>query len=176
MLDDEVERTVKSIWERHQQQLSNHHKDEPDISAMIEDVENYEEVCKALSKIRFAGDREKYFESIKKKYKVTKDAIRKDIEFCLKQIPQKEVPQEEKKEISDKEKEEALAILNVDGFWDKFLETTETLGYVGENENKITLYLCMTSRKLDDPISATVKGESSAGKSFAVQETSRFIS
>jgi len=43
------------------------------------------------------------------------------------------------------------------------------LGLVGEERNAKLLYLALTSRLLDKPVSAVVKGPSSGGKSFTVE-------
>src|SRR5262249_53710460 len=42
------------------------------------------------------------------------------------------------------------------------------LGLVGEERGVKLVYLCVTSRRLDRPVSVVVKGPSSAGKSFVV--------
>ena len=43
-----------------------------------------------------------------------------------------------------------------------------TLGYVGEDLNKQLLYICASSRKLDDPISILIISQSASGKSMLV--------
>ncbi|MBI4283546.1 MAG: toprim domain-containing protein [Chloroflexi bacterium] len=49
------------------------------------------------------------------------------------------------------------------------------LGVAGEDANLRLLYLIVSSRILPEPISATVKGESSAGKSYLVEKTLRIF-
>jgi len=56
-----------------------------------------------------------------------------------------------------------------------FLADVEKFGCVGEENNKLIIYLTLTSRKLDDPISLIMKGDSSSGKSFLVDTIMRFI-
>ena len=50
-----------------------------------------------------------------------------------------------------------------------------TLGYVGEDLNKQLLYLCASSRKLDDPISVLIISQSASGKSFLVDTVKKLI-
>jgi DNA-binding transcriptional ArsR family regulator len=49
-------------------------------------------------------------------------------------------------------------------------EAIHQLGVAGEDENIRLLYLAMTSRIVDHPISITLKGESSSGKSHTVEK------
>ncbi|MFA5112907.1 MAG: toprim domain-containing protein [Candidatus Margulisiibacteriota bacterium] len=76
------------------------------------------------------------------------------------------------KVLSAEEKEEAMAFLRNPKLIDQVLADLESLGCVGENLNKLLLYLSMTSRKLKRPISLVVKGESSGGKSYIVEKVS----
>jgi len=45
------------------------------------------------------------------------------------------------------------------------------LGVVGEEKNVLLHYIILTSRKLRQPLSATVKGDSSSGKSYTLLTT-----
>lgn len=76
--------------------------------------------------------------------------------------------------MTDEEQEEALALLNDPELLSKFLDATEQLGCVGDEENKVLLLLGLTSRKLDEPINLVIKSESSAGKSFEVMTVAQF--
>ncbi len=49
------------------------------------------------------------------------------------------------------------------------------MGIVGENILRVMVYLCFTSRITEHPLSITVKGESSSGKSFACQLVKKLI-
>ena len=49
------------------------------------------------------------------------------------------------------------------------------MGYVGEELNKILLYLCASSRKLDDPISVLIISQSASGKSYLVDIVRRLM-
>ena len=50
-----------------------------------------------------------------------------------------------------------------------------TIGLVGERRVAKLLYLAVTSRLLDRPVSVVVKGPSSGGKSFTVKSVLRFF-
>lgn len=77
--------------------------------------------------------------------------------------------------MTDGEREEAVALLRDRVLLTRFLDTIEVLGCVGEEENKVALYLAYMSRKLDNPISLIVKGESGAGKNFLVETVGQFV-
>lgn len=58
---------------------------------------------------------------------------------------------------------------------DRFRAEVRGCGVVGEDATAATLYLLITSRLLDKPVSAAVKGHSSSGKSFTTEATVRFF-
>jgi hypothetical protein len=58
---------------------------------------------------------------------------------------------------------------------DDFKREIRWHGVVGEETIVATVYLALTSRLLDKPVSLAVKGNSSSGKSFTVQTTVRFF-
>lgn len=57
----------------------------------------------------------------------------------------------------------------------KFREAIRECGVVGEESVAATVYLLITSRLLDKPVSAAVKGLSSSGKSYTTEQTVRFF-
>jgi energy-coupling factor transporter ATP-binding protein EcfA2 len=67
--------------------------------------------------------------------------------------------------LTDREKEEALALLRDPCLLDRVLSDLSALGYVGEETNKLIAYVASVSRKLDDPLSVLVVSRSGAGKS-----------
>jgi CHC2 zinc finger len=58
---------------------------------------------------------------------------------------------------------------------DRFREAIRSCGVVGEDTTAATLYLVITTRLLDKPVSAAVKGLSSSGKSFTTEKTVEFF-
>lgn len=69
----------------------------------------------------------------------------------------------------DKDRDEALRLLRSNNLLKKLSTDLETVGYVGEDRNKQLAYLIATSRKLDKPLSAIIRSESGAGKSFLME-------
>ncbi|MDP8260016.1 MAG: hypothetical protein P9L96_03310 [Candidatus Gygaella obscura] len=69
---------------------------------------------------------------------------------------------------TEEEKAEAVAFLKQPNLMGAIKEAINYLGVVGEELLSLLLYLIFTSRKLDSPISAALKGNSSTGKSHVV--------
>jgi hypothetical protein len=63
----------------------------------------------------------------------------------------------------------AAALLACPDILGEFARLCPSLGLVGEDKTARLLYLALTSRLLDKPISVCVKGPSSGGKSFTVE-------
>ncbi len=57
----------------------------------------------------------------------------------------------------------------------RFADTLTLCGVVGEDRNGKVMFLALTSRVLDEPVSLAVKGVSSSGKSYTVDTTLRFF-
>lgn len=58
---------------------------------------------------------------------------------------------------------------------DTFADGLTATGYAGDTRVPKLLYLALTSRRLDRPVSAVVKGPSSGGKSYAVERTAAYF-
>ena len=71
--------------------------------------------------------------------------------------------------MTEGERDEALRLLRSKDLLKKLSADLETVGYVGEDRNKQLAYLIATSRKLDKPLSAIIRSESGAGKSFLME-------
>ena len=67
--------------------------------------------------------------------------------------------------ITDIDREHALKFLRSPDIIKQILKDFETIGYTGEETNKILGYLVAISRKLDDPLSLLILARSAAGKS-----------
>lgn len=70
--------------------------------------------------------------------------------------------------MSEEEIRLAQGLLKDPRLFDRVVEDLSALGYVGEDLNKVLVYLCASSRKLDDPISVLILSQSASGKSFLV--------
>jgi DNA primase len=73
-------------------------------------------------------------------------------------------------EMTDAAKEQALAFLKNPALFEEVLADFETLGYTGEEMNKLLCYLAAVSRKIEEPLSVMIQSRSAAGKSF-LQDT-----
>jgi DNA primase catalytic core len=77
--------------------------------------------------------------------------------------------------LSDSEKRKALAFLKRPDLLEQIRRDIATLGFVGEETNKLLLYLVAVSRKLADPLSAVILSQSGAGKSGITEVIERLI-
>ena len=71
--------------------------------------------------------------------------------------------------MTESERDEALRLLRSKDLLKKLAADLETVGFVGEDRNKQLAHLVATSRKLDKPLSAIIRSESGAGKSFLME-------
>lgn len=82
---------------------------------------------------------------------------------------------EEKPAFTDEEKQNAIRLLENPNLIGRLSQITDELGFVGEVDNIVVVYLALTSRILTRPISLIVKGDSSGGKSFLVETVARLF-
>ena len=80
-------------------------------------------------------------------------------------------PKPQPLQMTDQEKEEALALLKSKNLFDEIAQEMETLGYVGEDANKRLAYLVSVSRKLNEPLSMVILSQSGSGKSALAELT-----
>jgi len=100
-------------------------------------------------------------------YVQTVNKFAKELRFIEQnQLVEKKV--EEKEVFSPKVVKEAEEILMSSTLLYEALKMVHKCGIVGEEKNLLTHYLSLSSRLLESPISVTVKGDSSAGKSFVL--------
>lgn len=98
------------------------------------------------------------------------DAIRKEIKKTIRVSEESQgfSPVEKPYEMTEEEKQEALAYLRNPNIFDLLKDDLILLGLVGEEKNALCLYLISISRKSNEPISAVVSAKSSSGKSYLV--------
>ncbi len=77
--------------------------------------------------------------------------------------------------MSAADRELGLSLLRDPRLFERIVEDLSALGYVGEDLNKQLLYLCASSRKLDDPISVLILSQSAAGKSYLVETVRKLM-
>ena len=77
--------------------------------------------------------------------------------------------------MSEEDKELGLAFLKDPDLVERVLSDLDALGYVGEEENKLLVYLAATSRRMEDPLSVLIVSESASGKSFLIDCVKRLM-
>ena len=85
-------------------------------------------------------------------------------------IPQAAPEAEPAREIAAADREEALRFLNNPDLLTEIVADLETVGYTGEEMNKLLCYIAAVSRKMDEPLSVMIQSRSAAGKS-CLQDT-----
>lgn len=75
-----------------------------------------------------------------------------------------------RQEIPPADKETAMAFLRNPNLFDEILSDFETIGYTGEETNKLLCYVAAISRKMESPLSVMIQSRSAAGKSY-LQDT-----
>jgi len=102
-----------------------------------------------------------------------KNTITGDVEKLLEHAEkhlQPEENKETKKEMTGQERNRALKFLKNPKMFDEILEDFETIGYTGEEMNKLLCYIAAISRKMEFPLSVMIQSRSAAGKSY-LQDT-----
>jgi len=82
---------------------------------------------------------------------------------------------EQAAEMTPQERELGLSLLRDPRLFERIVEDMEILGYVGEDLNKMLVYLAASSRKLDSPISVLILSGSAAGKSYIVDTVKELL-
>ena len=111
------------------------------------------------------------------------DVIKRDLGKVLlklealqdEQIQNATAVKENKIELSDKDKQSALELLQQPNLIERILADFAACGVVGEETNKLVGYLAATSRKLDKPLAVVIQSSSAAGKSSLMDAILRFI-
>jgi hypothetical protein len=70
---------------------------------------------------------------------------------------------------------QCASLANQSSILDCFAETLQSCGVAGESRTAKLIYLAMTSRFLDRPVSVAVKGPSSGGKSYITEQVLAFF-
>jgi len=81
------------------------------------------------------------------------------------QLKQTQDDTEEKNQLDEVAREQALALLKSPNLMQRILADFDRCGVVGEETNKLTGYLACVSRKLDKPLAIIIQSTSAAGKS-----------
>ena len=101
------------------------------------------------------------------------DIITRDVTKLLQQAEQYQTPDQDKtpgQTMTDKDKAQAIKFLQNPDMFKEILRDFETLGYTGEEMNKLLCYVAVISRKMENPLSVMIQSRSAAGKSY-LQDT-----
>ena len=96
-------------------------------------------------------------------------------EYVTFAIPWKSYENEKQRQIRIEQEKLCQDILLSPYILELFYETLRQQGIVGEEKIAKLLFLALTSRLLQKPVSMTVKGSSSGGKSFLVESVTKYF-
>lgn len=94
-----------------------------------------------------------------------KEVFRETEEMLYEQLERNKKPTQENKELTPKEREEALLYLKDPNLVKRILEDFERMGLVGERTNSLLGYLATLTRRTENPLAVIIQSSSSAGKS-----------
>ena len=105
-------------------------------------------------------------------FREPESVIAEDLNRLLEYTENYEPPSEEDQGevITPEARQAALSFLNNPGLLRELIRDIETVGYTGEEMNKLLCYLAAISRKMEDPLSIMIQSRSAAGKSH-LQDT-----
>jgi ribosomal protein L17 len=86
-----------------------------------------------------------------------------------------DIAESEDLERTRKASERCASLVGEEDILERFYETLRASGVAGEKRIAMILYLALTSRRLDRPVSVAVKGPSSGGKSFLVERVAKYF-
>ena len=94
-------------------------------------------------------------------------------EYRLKQLDKQETKKE--KVLSAKEREEAIQFLEQKDLLDNTNELIDKSGVIGEETNRLLMYLIFTSRKREHPLHIISLGSSGIGKTYLQEKVGELI-
>jgi DNA primase catalytic core len=130
-----------------------------------------------------ARHRTSYIKQAATELEVDEEIIKKDLGKVLlkledlqdEMIKQALEPKKKEVKMSEKEKQEALALLKAPDLLERILQDFEKCGVVGEQTNKLVSYLAAVSRKLDNPLAILIQSSSAAGKTWLMEAVLSFM-
>jgi DNA primase catalytic core len=115
--------------------------------------------------------------------KVTEELVKRDVGKVLLKLEELEAEQirrtlevkPKEKQLTEQERQPALALLRDPRLLERILSDFEACGVVGERTNKLLGYLAAVSRKLEEPLAVIVQSGSAAGKSALMEAILAFM-
>ena len=103
------------------------------------------------------------------------DRLIPKLEILREERNRKDEDPDQRTEMTEEEKKEALSFLRNPNLLDRIITDLEIIGYAGEDTAKQLCYLIATSRKLAKPLSCIIRSESGAGKSYLMETVSELM-
>jgi DNA primase len=121
---------------------------------------------------------EKFIRRSAEKLEISTSLISKSIaelteeleQYRLQQVESKKVKTNKRKTLSEREKEQAMENLKRQNLMQWTLEKLSETGIIGEVENAMILFISMTSRLQQDPVSVICLSASGSGKSYLLEK------
>ena len=129
----------------------------------------------------YSGRARDYFKkNCAETFGIDAEIINENLNIIIEKLEnQDETELETKKEpdykMTDEEKNEAFELLKNKKLIKTILRDFETIGYIGEDTNKLVGYLAAISRKLDEPLAIMIMSLSAAGKSFLLDSILKLV-
>jgi hypothetical protein len=150
-----------------------------------EDENTFLPLCSDKFDIANKKHRESFIKSLTKEYpgisaKKVEDAI---LRYVVTIIANRRKGEEEKNEedadllaITPQEtKDAAIEMLKSENLFEQISDDINDIGIAGEEQLRLMLYIIMTSRLLEKPLSAIVQGASASGKSYIIETVAKLI-
>jgi DNA primase catalytic core len=116
------------------------------------------------------------------RFEVSRETILPHLETILDRLEQtreksilEKAGAKEEAVLTDDEKAIGLKLLNNPNSLKEVREDLSILGYIGEEMNKVLVYLIATSRKMEEPLASIIISRSSAGKSKLVDTLRKLL-
>jgi hypothetical protein len=106
--------------------------------------------------------------------KIEKD-LDKILDYFEEEREKRTNPFKETTELTEEEKELGMKFLKSKNIFKEIIDDVTTIGYVGEDLNKLLLYMCATSRLTENPVSVLIISQSATGKSYLVDIVKKLI-
>ncbi len=126
-------------------------------------IREVEQVCECIPAEKLEqAILEKVTEIIAEKHKANEKAENEQKTDLLENTPQ---------EVKDT----ALELLKNENLFEQISADIDDIGVAGEEQLRVMLYIIMTSRLLDKPLSAIVQGASASGKSYIIETVAKLM-
>jgi len=137
-------------------------------------LNTYKEDSKHIDRIDLYSDRQRrnFSKNVEEKCKTQSSKVESHLLNILFELEQQDKPikkDQPEYKISPREEAEALKLLKEKKLMNKILKDITSLGYVGQDREKLLLYLSATARITEHPIHVSIQAASSSGKSAMME-------